>query len=282
MDRKKKQKPSYLREMLQHRLSVAGFFGAVAGGAALSVVAAPLAAIPIVGFLAAESLAVLFVPGSKWWQDRVDIKHRRIQRDATRASTLSEIEKRVPSAASTKDGDTYRRMLDRVATLARTAADKSSQVTPRDVERFDDATINYLSAWLLSLVLRERQEAFRGEDLDRRVAELERKLTDKSVQGADRLRFEKAKDDLQKVLERRTSVDSQLATARASMLTIADALEEIFGNVMKNPSGEDVRGYLDMAIEQVRIEDGAEVEADSQLEDAFAELEREAAHKAKR
>ena len=76
--------------------------------------------------------------------------------------------------------------------------------------------------------------------------------------------------------------EKQLATARANMLTLADALEEIFGNVMKNPSGEEVRIYLDTAIERVRVEDGAEVESDARLEDAFAELERsQAAHKAK-
>lgn len=274
---KKKKQPSYLSEMLKHRFSVVGALGAVAGGAALAVVAAPLAAVPIVGFLAVESVAALFVPSSKWWRDRVDIKHRRQQREALRTSVMREIARRVNAPLGSKEGSIYASMMDRVATLARTAADKATAVTPRDVERLDDATVNYLSAWLLSLVLRERQEVFRGEDLDRRVAELERKLTDKSVQGADRLRFEKAKDDLQKVLERRTSVDSQLATARANMLTMADALEEIFGNVMKNPNGDDVRIYLDTAIERVRIEDGAEVESDSRLEDAFAELEREQA-----
>jgi hypothetical protein len=262
--------------MLKHRYSLYGFLGAVAGGAVLSVVAAPLVAVPIVGFVAAESIAALFLPGSRWWRDRVDSRHRGEHREAMRKNLLAELEKRVGRIESAKEGETYRRMLDRVQTLARTAAESISQVTPRDVERLDDATVNYLSLWLLGLVLRERQEAFRSEDLDRRVAELDKRLKDETLQGADRARFRKARVDLEKVVERRTSVESHLAATRSGMLTMADGLEEIFSNVMQNPQSTEVRAYLDTAIEQVRVAEGIEAEMVS-LDDAFAQLERDAA-----
>ena len=270
-----KKKPSYLAEMLQHRYSLYGFLSAVAGGAALSVVAAPLVAVPLVGFVAAEGVAALFVPGSKWWRDKVDAKFRATQREALRENLLSELKRRVGQPAGTKEGNTYERMRDRIRTLEATASDTSSQVTTRDVERLDDATVNYLSLWMLGLVLKERQEAFRLEDLDRRINELDRRLQDEELESADRHRFQKARDDLEKVLDRRTSVESHLATTKSSMLTLADGLEEIFSNVMKNPQGEEVRTYLDTAIEQVRLADGVEAEMATQLDDAFAELARE-------
>ena len=265
--------------MLKHRYSLYGFLGAVAGGAVLSVIAAPLVAVPLVGFVAAESIAALFVPGSKRWRDQIDSKHRSEQREALRQSLLGELQKRTESLEQSQEGATYHRMRDRIATLSRTAAQRVSQVTPRDVERLDDATVNFLSLWLLGLVLRERQEACRAEDLDRRVAELERRLKDESVQGSDRARFRKARDDLEKVVERRTSVESQLATTRSSMLTMADGLEEVFSNVMQNPQSTEVRAYLDTAIEQVRLTEGIEAEMAVELDDAFAQLERDEAAK---
>ena len=265
--------------MLKHRYSLYGFLGAVAGGAVLSVVAAPLVALPLVGFVAAESIAALFLPGSRWWRDRVDSRHRGEHREAMRNNLLSELEKRVGRIDACKEGETYRRMVDRIETLARTAVESLSQVTPRDVERLDDATVNYLSLWLLGLVLRERQEAFRAEDLDRRILELERRLKDEALQAADRARFRKARDELEKVVERRTSVESHLAATRSGMLTMADGLEEIFSNVMQNPQSTEVRAYLDTAIEHVRMAEGVEAEMATHLDDAFAQLEREEAAK---
>ena len=277
----KKPEPSYLKEMLKHRYSLYGFLGAIAGGAVLSVVAAPLVAVPLVGFVAAETIAALFVPGSKRFRDNVDARHRGAHREAMRKNLLGELGKRVGRLDSVKEGETYTRMTERVATLSRTAAESLSQVTPRDVERLDDATVNYLSLWLTGLVLRERQEAFRGEDLDRRLAELVRRLKDEELQGADRARFRKAHADLEKVVERRTSVESHLAATRAGMLSMADGLEEIFSNVMQNPQSTEVRSYLDTAIEQVRLTEGVEAEMATHLDDAFAELEKKEAAKEK-
>jgi hypothetical protein len=272
--REKHEKPSYLKEMLTHKLSMYGFFGAIAGGAALSVVAAPLAVVPLVGFAAVEGVAALFIPGSRWWQDRVDAKQRKEHRERLRGHVLAELNKRNPALGAVQEWRTYERLCDRVDVLTRTASSKLSQVTQRDAERLDDATVNYLSLWLTTWVMRERQEALRGENVDRRIAELERRLSDDSVQGADRLRFEKAKDDLDKVRERSLSVESHLASARSGMITLADGIEEIFENVMKNPNADDVRPYLDLAIEQVRLADNVEAEMQDELANAFDELAR--------
>jgi hypothetical protein len=268
-------KPSYLKEMLTHKYSLYGLMGAVAGGAALSVVAAPLAAVPLIGYAAAQGVASLFVPGSRWWRDKVDLVHRQQARVDSINRLVHEIGRRNMSMTSSLDWQTFARMQDRVETLRRASSGPNSKVTTNDTETLADTSVNFLSLWLLSLVLRERQEAFRSEGVDQKIRDLDRRLSDDALQRADRQRFEKAKKDLEGLAERRVNVESQHAATRTGMLTLADGVEEVFHNIMKNPQSDQVRVFLDDAIARVRMDETVEAELSSELslEDAFKELE---------
>ncbi len=268
-----KDKPSYLKEMLTHQYSLYGFLGAITAGAALSMVSGGLALVPLVGFAAGETIASLFIPGSAWWRQKVDAKYRKGHREKVRAYLVGEIEKRVHRHV--KNWSTYDRLRGRVASLETTAQDKLTQISTADVEALDDATVNYLSLWLGTLVMAERAQSMGDRDLDLRIDKLKGDLDSGKYDGADQRRLEKALRDLQRVKDRRASLGTRQAAAQSAMLSLADSIEEVYQSIMANPTASDVKQQLTDAISRMQIEEDVEHELDTELNELFEQLEQE-------
>ena len=270
-----KKKPSYLKELLTHQYSLYGFLSAITAGAALSIVSGGLAAVPILGFAAAEGIASLFIPGTQWWRDKVDKKYRTEHREKVRSYLVSEISRRAHGEPA--HWRTYERLQQRVRSLEKTAKDKLTQITEADVERIDDASVNYLSLWLAILVMAEREQAVREQELQDRKKRIQRDLKDDRLKDVDRRRLEKALSDLDRVIERRMSLKTKKAAAQSAMLSLADSIEEVYHSIMANPASSTVRQQLDEAITRMQIEEGVEMELDDELSTLFDDLEREQA-----
>ena len=154
------EKPSYVRELLASQRNLNAGLGALAVAAILSIpFGFGIGAIPLLAFAAGEIIAALYVPSSIKFRDDVDRKWRARERLATRQRLLAEIDARARATSfHLQTMNAYSRMASRVASLYSRANDRQTKLSPGDIERLDDATIQFLSMWLASLVMDERGE----------------------------------------------------------------------------------------------------------------------------
>ncbi|MGB0128079.1 MAG: hypothetical protein WBP72_10600, partial [Rhodocyclaceae bacterium] len=185
--------PSYLREMLTSQTNVYALLGSVAAGLVLSIpFGFGLGAIPLVVFGAGEAIAAMFVPSSATFRAKVDRRFREQAREGMRAHLEEEIRKRVGNRnASRGSMAAYGRMVDRVASMYRIAEDRRTQLSVRDVERLDDATLDYLSVWLAILVIDDRSAAVDLREIERRLETIDRDLGEAKA-GMDLRQLQKA------------------------------------------------------------------------------------------
>ncbi len=268
------QEVSYLQEMLTHQYSLYGFLTSTALAGMMAIPYGwEAAAIPLVGFVAAEAIAGLFIPGSVTFKESVDKRVRGEAREATRERLIKELKGR--DNAGQQGWEIYHRMWSRLAPLWRVAKNRRTGLSKRDVERLDDTTVDYLSLWLSRLLMDEREKTISETDLRRRLADIDKQLT--TVSGTpERNRLGKARKDLAKILLSREGLQAKRASVEATMISMADSFEEIYHRVVANPRATDITEHLNMAVDRMRISEDLS-HLDDDFEDVSKTLQRRVA-----
>lgn len=244
--------PSYVSEMLTHRYNILGGLGAVLASCLMAFqMDWGFAALPLLAYATTASVAGLFVPFSAGFRGKVDLRRRRQKRNRMREYLLDEITRRSHSGAQ---WGAYQRMCQRVESLRRVAENRRTALTQADVERLEDATLDFLGLWMALLAMEERDRAFNPEAVAYKIREVEGQLSG-PVSTEERLRLEQAKQDFERVLERRGNTRARQASAEASMLALADTFEEVYQGVMTNPKSSEVSHKLQEAVDRVRLQD---------------------------
>lgn len=133
---------SYCWEMLCSQGNLYTALSAVALGAVLSIpYGFAIGLIPVVLFVAGDAIVAIFVPNSMNFRHAVDLKYRRLRSDNVRRHLLAQLSSLYPD--DTTAWPVYRRMLDRVQSLRAIAAGRGGSLTDSDVERLDDACVDY-------------------------------------------------------------------------------------------------------------------------------------------
>jgi hypothetical protein len=254
---------SYLKEMLTHPNSVYGLLGTLTLAAILSIpLGIGIALIPILFFGAFESIAALFIPSSPIFREMINRRKRAERREKVRSHLVEEIERRE------SDGQfhwrAYHRMRERIESLNEFADARKAALSAHDVERLDDATVDYLGLWLGWLVLAERWQGTDEEGLQRRINAIDVQL--EKVSGLEAKRLSKAKEDLERILKRRESMWGRATEIEAKMLAMSDTLEEVYQRVMLNPHSGDATEQLQEAVERMKVEEEIDYAVDSELE----------------
>ena len=254
---------SYLKEMLTHPNSVYGLLGTLTLAAILSIpLGIGIALIPILFFGAFESIAALFIPSSPIFREMINRRKRAERREKVRSHLVEEIERRE------SDGQfhwrAYHRMRERIESLNEFADARKAALSAQDVERLDDATVDYLGLWLGWLVLAERWQGTDEEGLQRRINAIDVQL--EKVSGLEAKRLSKAKEDLERILKRRESMWGRATEIEAKMLAMSDTLEEVYQRVMLNPHSGDATEQLQEAVERMKVEEEIDYAVDSELE----------------
>jgi hypothetical protein len=254
---------SYLKEMLTHPNSVYGLLGTLTLAAILSIpLGIGIALIPILFFGAFESIAALFIPSSPIVREMINRRKRAERREKVRSHLVEEIERRE------SDGQfhwrAYHRMRERIESLNEFADARKAALSAHDVERLDDATVDYLGLWLGWLVLAERWQGTDEEGLQRRINAIDVQL--EKVSGLEAKRLSKAKEDLERILKRRESMWGRATEIEAKMLAMSDTLEEVYQRVMLNPHSGDATEQLQEAVERMKVEEEIDYAVDSELE----------------
>lgn len=263
------KKPSYLGEMLTSQGNLYAGLGTLATATLLSIpFGFGIGAIPLVAFAAGEIIASMYIPASIAFRDRVDRKWRTRERLATRQRLLAEIDARAQRSSDFQQTmSAYSRMASRVASLYSRADDAQTRLSSRDVERLDDATIEYLYICLASLVMDERGDAIKPREILERIAQLDQEIATPKP-GADLRQLQKARIEYLAILERHHRMLSRKRALDAAMLSMPDQLEEIYQTIMTTPLSEDVGSRLEESITKLRLQEDIEAELAGDMAEA--------------
>ncbi|MFT5585489.1 MAG: hypothetical protein ACI9VR_003081 [Cognaticolwellia sp.] len=267
---------SYFKEMVTHRASIGSMLGALSIGALLSIpLGLGIGAIPILLAVAGQAIAALFVPSSPVFRRMVDDRKRKGRRDKARDHLKEQIEGR----ASENDPNwaAYHRMLERLDSLQKLAETRATGLDKRMVEQLDDATVDFLGLWLAWLTLRERWDSVDERTLKRRIRQIDQEIEKGHAAAVESHHLNKAKRDLEGILNRRQSLWGRAASLEAAMLAMADTYEEVYQRVMANPTASDVKVQLQEAVERMRVEEQLDLAVDVELSSVLDPKKRTAA-----
>jgi len=226
-------------------------------------------AIPLIAFAAGEFIAAMYVPATITFRDAADRRFRARNRAAARNRLLDEIQARDKKrTAFDQTLKTWRKMSERVESLYRHAAETRTNLLIIEIERLDDATIEYLCIWLARLVMEDRAESVNLKEIEQRVATINREL-ENARPGVDARQLQKAKAEYLALVERHNRMMSRKTAIEAAMLSMPDQMEEIYQTIMTTPASEDIGSRLEDSIENLRLQEDIEAELSGELEDAL-------------
>ena len=272
---------SYLKEMITSPTSVYGLLGTLTAAALLSIpLGVGIAAIPVLFFGAIQAVAALFIPSSPIFQAKVQKRRRTERRENSRSHLVEEIERRDTSGEGQFHWRSYHRMRKRVESLTQIAHNRQTAMSERDVERLDDATVDYLGLWLAWLVMAERWQNVDEDGIAKRISAIDRQI-EKLDDSMERRRLEKARADLARILARRKTLWGRATEVEAKMLAMTDTLEEVYQRVITNPNSDDATTQLQEAVERMKVEEEIDMAVDAELDSLLGRSQAAAASKAR-
>jgi hypothetical protein len=271
-------KPSYVKEMVKHPTNVSAFFGALTAAAILSIpFGLGIGVLPLIAFAAGEGIASLFVPSSPRFRANVDKKMRAEAREKSRMYLVQEINRRVHS--SDEGWQHYRRIREKIDSLTEVAKHRKTSLTEHDVERLDETSLNFLGLWLAKLVIKERRASIDIDDLAARITDIDLRM-EETESADERRRLAKARDDLERIFNRRKSLDTRATSVDAAMLSMIDTFEEVYQQIATAPTSPEVTKHLEEAVERLTIEEGLDLAVEEELGELFTLRRAHAAKKA--
>lgn len=257
------EQPSYVWAMLTAPLNINLFLATLAGSTFLSIpYGAPGAILPLLAFAAGEAIASMFIPASSTFRAKVDRKLKLQRRDAAAMHLRGEIARRCTEHDAR--WEIYRNLQERVRSLREMGSHRRSALGEREIERIEDTAIDYLGLWLAELSMDERQDSVNERDIERRIADVTQRI-EKGAEDSRSLR--KAKGDLEELLLRHRRLASRKAAVEAALLSLPDAVEEIYQAIITGASAAEGGARLTEAIERLRLEEelessyGAEIQS---------------------
>lgn len=260
-------KPPYFKEWLASQGNVYAALGAAAAAALVSIpFGLGIGSIPLIAFAAGELIAAMYVPASVGFRDKVDRRYRQQARTAARDHLFAEIGRRMRARNRVdRTLETYDRMTQRVASLYRMAEDRQTELTPRDVEKLDDASLDFLYAKLALLVIEDRAASIELAEIDGRVARIDRELATQQP-GMDVAQLNKARSDYLALAARHRRMLSRKTALEAALVSIPDQMEEIYQSIIAAPTSREIGAKLGEAVGNLRLREEIETELASELE----------------
>ena len=169
-------------------------------------------------------------------------------------------------------------MLDRVASLYRVANDSRTRLSLRDVEKLDDATLDYLRMRLAALIIEERARAVVLKDVEARLQIIERDLVE-SRPGSEQVQLQKARTEYLSLITRHRRMLSRKMGIEAAILSMPDQMDEIYQTIVTAPTGVDVDSRLAESIAKLGLEEDLEAELEGALRETAPELSARQEHR---
>jgi len=263
-------KPPYLREWLLSQGNVYAFLGSTALATLLSIpYGFGIGSLPLIAFAAGEIIAAMFIPASITFRDRIDRKYRQRAREAAREHLLDEIARRGRGGNMVeRTVAIFEQMQQRVESLYRLAQDHGSQFSAADIDRLDEASMDFLYAKLALLVIEDRAASINLPQIDERVRGIERDLAAPGV-GADVRQLHKARADYQALAARHRRMLSRKTALEAAVLSMPDQMEEIYQMIVAAPRSHELGTRLSEAVGNLRLREEIEGEVVDDLQSSI-------------
>ncbi len=265
-----KKEISYVKEMLLSPGNVYAMLATAATSVLLSIPYGFKAAlVPLILFTAVDAIAAMFIPFSENFRAKINKQYRDAERESSRQRLLEEIGRRQGnSAAYFGSFDSYHRMLQHVSALYKIAFDTQTRLALPDVEKLDDATLDYLSMWLALMVIEERTNAISLDEIEMRLQNVDADLANLKP-GADHLQLQKARNEYLSLITRHRRMLSRKTAIEAALLAMPDQMDEIFQTIMSAPSSSDMDSALADSIAKLGLEEDLEAELEGALRDSM-------------
>lgn len=264
------QKPPYLREWLTSQGNVYAFLASTAAAAVLSIpFGFGIGAVPLIAFVAGDIIASMFIPASITYREKIDRKYRQSARQDARNHLLDEISRRSPNGKQyDRTLNIFAQMRQRIDSLYRLAGDHGSQFSERDIDKLDEASMDYLYAKLALLVIEDRAASIDLKEIDERVRGIERDLAAPPV-GADIRQLQKARADYQALAARHRRMLSRKTALEAAVLSMPDQMEEIYQMIVAAPRSHELGVKLGEAVGNLRLREEIEGEVADDLQSSI-------------
>jgi len=244
---------------LRHRANQAVVMGLGALGVLLSF---PFGADGFIAALlllaAVETVGVAVVPMLPPFRAAVDKQASGATSQATRARLLQEIDAQGGSAHV----ESYRLMCDRVASLHRTALDRSSALSERDIASLDQLTIDYLRMCLSDAALRASQGRDVAAEIERKLKGVRQRLQQQALAPDEVQQLERAQVEYEEALARQARMQSRRSSLEAQLIAMPLRMEEVYQMVMTSPGTGDLRELLDESVSKLRIAEEVALDVD--------------------
>jgi len=257
------EQPSYLKDMLLSGTNInVSLSTAVLAGALSIPFGAPAALIVGIAWLAGESIAAMYVPSLSTFRAACD-QRARAQR---RAGIVDDLSAEIRSRGDSDDRNWHvlEQMRERISFLREIAKNRDIPLSTADIDRLDDACVDFLGLWLSHLAMEERERSVDDVSIDRRLKDIEQRLA-KQPERTEQISLEKARGDLQEMLRRHQRIGTRKAAVEAALLSIPDAVEEIYHMVISAPTSGAQADRLQAAINRLHMEESLEATVNDEL-----------------
>jgi hypothetical protein len=273
--------------MIKHPLQIGvGSLSVMTASTLLVASGGAAAVLPLIAYGGGLSIASLFVPANASWRNHVDTEKRRELRDQVRNQLLTKIEAVHPSSEGSSDdvdwynayrdyGRRYTRMRERMLALRKLAKNPESNLTEHDIERLDNATIDFLRLFYTRVTLRARMANDEGE-VDAQLANIEEQLQIDQLSAVDLRRLEQAKQTLEKVRNQRDRLPIKDSAVTAQLLSMSESFEELYHRVAADPYSGSMSDYMAEVTDRLTIEEEMDLDIDAELEGVMIQAKRQA------
>jgi hypothetical protein len=256
-------KPSYWKAFLFHKRNQALVLGMTAASVLASFpFGGDALALGLLGLVAVEMIGLAIVPGLPNFQLMVNERVRREQREARRETLLREVH----SHGGSNHLRSFEQMCARVASLYRTASDRSTSLTTREVEQLDDLTLDYLRMCLSDAVLRNPQGQEFVSSVNRKLRAVEEKLSGGKLDPDELTQLRRAKAEYEEALSRQARIASRRSALEATLVAMPIRLEEVYQMVMSAPRDGNLSQLLEESVSKLKLAEQVALDLDRPYE----------------
>lgn len=243
-------KPSYWQAFLFHKRNQALVLGMTAASVLASFpFGVDALVLGLLGLTAVEMIGLAIVPGLPNFQLAVNERERREQREARRETLLREVH----AHGGSTHLRSFEQMCSRVASLYRTASDRSSSLTTREVEQLDDLTLDYLRMCLSDAVLRNPQSNEFVSSVNRKLRAVDERLAGGRLDPDEQAQLRRAKTEYEEALARQARIASRRSALEATLVAMPVRLEEVYQMVMSAPRDGNISQLLEESVSKLKL-----------------------------
>jgi hypothetical protein len=250
----------YWRAFLTHPYNRALALGIVAVSLGLSLPwGADGLGLGMLVLAAVQMIGLAVVPGLPNFQAFVNRRDRLQEREARRASLLQEIRAHGDSAHLRS----YEQMCVRVASLYKTAGDRSTALTEREVEQLDDLTVDYLRMCLSDAVMRGSKAVALTPAITYKLRDVQSKIDEGGLGPDDEQQLRQAKAE--EAIAHQMRMAARRSALDATLVSMPVRLEEVFQMVMASPRAGNLRQLLEESVSKLRLAEEAALDVEHAL-----------------